>query len=137
MMHDTVDVNTVPAQRKDIGTRHAAREDVELTDNSCWSFSRLGFLFCCNTCFSVPERTAVVQLFFGKYVGTITEPGCYCRSIWFTEFRSVSTAVTPIDLANVKVADSNGRYGPAIVLSASIEDSLAHVSLCTVSRCEY
>jgi hypothetical protein len=121
MLQDTIDVIPVHAKRQDIGTQHAAREDVELIDNSCWSFSRLGFLFCCNTCFSVPERTSVVQLFFGKYVGTITEPGCYCRNLWFTEFRRVSTAVTPIDLANVKVADSNGRYGPSIVLSAPFD----------------
>jgi hypothetical protein len=85
------------------------RQETELMDNACCSMSNLGFLFCCNTCFAVPERTAVVQLFFGRYVGTITEAGCYCRNAWFSEFRRVSTALTPIDLANIKVADSNGR----------------------------
>lgn len=73
----------------------------------------LDFLLCFNTCFIVPERTNLVQLFFGNYRGTITEPGCYCRNSCFFELRRVSTAFRTIDLMNIKVIDARGS--PLIV----------------------
>lgn len=73
----------------------------------------LDFLFCFNSCFIVPERTNLVELWFGNYYGTITEPGCYCRNSCFFELRNVSTALRTIDLPNIKVIDARGS--PLIV----------------------
>lgn len=78
------------------------------TDNLILSTYGLDAIICFNTCFIVPERQHLVQLFFGNYSGTITEPGCYCRNSCFVELRKVSTALLSIDLPNVKVADARG-----------------------------
>jgi hypothetical protein len=96
-------------QTHDIGMRQSAREGTEQTDNMMCSTYGLDLLILTNTCFIVPERSAVVELFLGKYIGTITQPGIYCRNSCFVELRKVSTSITPIDLPNVKVADAHGR----------------------------
>lgn len=66
-----------------------------------------------NSCFILPERTQIVELYFGGYHGTITDPGCYCRNSWFVDLRTISTALKTLDLPNVKVVDLNGS--PLIV----------------------
>lgn len=81
----------------------------ETTDNKMFNTYGLDYLCCLNSCFILPERTSMVQLFFGNYNGTITEPGCYCRNSCFVELRKVSTATISVDLPNVKVADSRGN----------------------------
>lgn len=82
----------------------------EQKDNSLLGFGAWGlnYLIPFNSCFILPERMAAVELFFGEYYGTITEPGCYCRNSCAVEVRRVSTALTSIDLPNVKVLDSSG-----------------------------
>lgn len=70
-------------------------------------------LVCFNTCVIVPERENIVELWFGAYKGTITEPGFYCRNGCFVELRKVSTALQTIDLPNIKVIDVRGA--PLIV----------------------
>lgn len=67
----------------------------------------------CNACFVVPERTHYVELYWGAYHGTITEPGCYCRSACAVELRRIPTNISTYDLENVKVLDSDGS--PVIV----------------------
>lgn len=67
----------------------------------------------CNSCFIVPERSHVVELFFGRYHGTITKPGCYCRSSCALELRRVGTELITFDLQNTKVLDITGS--PIIV----------------------
>lgn len=77
-------------------------------------FSTILDYFCCfSTCFILPERTHVAELLVGKYYGTITEPGCYCRNSCFVEMRRVSTAMMTIQLPNIKVIDARGS--PLIV----------------------
>lgn len=71
----------------------------------------------CNACFVVPERANYVQLQFGKYHGTITEPGCYCRSSFAVELRRVGTDIVTYDLPNTKVLDATGS---PIVISGII-----------------
>lgn len=61
-----------------------------------------------NQCFIVPERMNYVELYFGKYHGTITEPGCYCRNSCTVEIRRVATNLITYDLENTKVLDLNG-----------------------------
>lgn len=56
----------------------------------------------------VPERAHYVQLHFGKYHGTITKPGCYCRSSFAIELRRVGTDLVTYDLPNTKVLDASG-----------------------------
>lgn len=65
-------------------------------------------LFPCNNCFVVPERAHFVELRFGHYHGTITKPGCYCRSSFAVELRRVGTDLITYDLQNTKVLDSSG-----------------------------
>lgn len=62
----------------------------------------------CNTCFIVPERSSFVELFFGKYHGTINKPGLYCRTSCLLELRAVNTDLITYDLENTKVLDANG-----------------------------
>lgn len=50
----------------------------------------------------------MVELYFGKYHGTITKPGCYCRSSCVTELRRVGTELVTYDLKNTKVLDCRG-----------------------------
>lgn len=64
--------------------------------------------FPCNACFVVPERSHFVQLYFGRYHGTITKPGCYCRSACAVEIRRVGTDLITYDLKNIKVLDVTG-----------------------------
>lgn len=56
----------------------------------------------------MPERTNFVELYFGSYHGTITKPGCYCRSAIAIELRRVATDIVTYDLQNTKVLDSRG-----------------------------
>lgn len=86
---------------------HASETEQKL-DNRFLSTYGLDYLFCFNSCFVVPERHHVVELFFGSYHGTITEPGIYCRNSCSIKRRTVSTALISIELPNVKVADARG-----------------------------
>lgn len=67
----------------------------------------------CNNCFVVPERTHYVQLYFGNYHGTITQPGCYCRSSCAVEIRRVGTDLNTYNLPKTKVIDASGT--PVII----------------------
>lgn len=77
-------------------------------DNFCCGSSLLQFCVICNTCFIISERQEMVELFLGSYRGTITEPGCYCRTCICTEFRRVGTQLVTFDLKNTKVLDAVG-----------------------------
>lgn len=60
------------------------------------------------TCFIVPERRHVVQLYFGRYYETITEPGFYMRFACGLQRREVSTRLTTFEMQNTKILDSAG-----------------------------
>lgn len=77
-------------------------------DNMCCGSSGLEVCFICNTCFIISERQEMVELFLGSYRGTITEPGCYCRTCICTEFRRIGTQLISFDLKNTKVLDAIG-----------------------------
>lgn len=77
-------------------------------DNAFCMSNPFDIFFPCNNCFVVPERVEMVQLYFGHYHGTITKPGCYCRSNFAIELRRVSTDIITHDLANTKVLDARG-----------------------------
>mmetsp|Transcript_17000 Transcript_17000/g.36949 ORF Transcript_17000/g.36949 Transcript_17000/m.36949 type:complete len:268 (-) Transcript_17000:579-1382(-) len=70
-------------------------------------------LFCCLYAFTVDPANKDVQLFCGKYTGTISEPGCYCRNALCVERRRMNVTIKTIDLENTKIID--GRGNPLIV----------------------
>lgn len=82
-------------------------------DNVFCCSTPLDVLVPCNRCFIVPERLHMVELFFGHYHGTITKPGCYCRSTLGVELRPIGTNLITHDLPNAKVLDVTGS--PIIV----------------------
>lgn len=86
---------------------------VQKEDNIFICSSPMDILIPFNTCTILPERTNIVELYFGKYHGTITKPGCYCRNSCSMELRTISTALKTIDLPNIKVIDACGS--PLIV----------------------
>lgn len=104
-MDDDVVQGKVTANKAFLG---AQKEDNKFICSTPWDV-----LVPCNTCTILPERTNIVELYFGEYHGTITEPGCYCRNSWFVELRTISTALKTIDLPNIKVIDARGA--PLIV----------------------
>jgi len=89
-----------------------AFEGKQKPDNKFFS-TVLDYFFCFNSCIILPERLNLVELYFGNYYGTITEPGCYCRNSCFVELRRVTIAMKTIDLPNIKVIDAKGS--PLIV----------------------
>lgn len=87
---------------------NAAGDKPNLEDNVFCLSTPWDIFFPCNSCFILPERANYVQLLFGKYHGTITEPGCYCRSSCAVELRRVGTDLITYDLPNTKVLDAAG-----------------------------
>lgn len=92
---------------------HTAVAQVSKEDNAFCLSNPLDILFCCNNCFVLPERQNLVQLYFGRYHGTITEPGCYCRSSFAIELRRVGTDIQTFEMPNTKVLDLRGS--PVVV----------------------
>lgn len=82
-----------------------------------------------NTCFIVPERSSFVELFFGKYHGTINRPGLYCRTSCFLELRPVNTDLITYDLENTKVLDANGS---PIIVSGIITYEIVNARRATI-----
>lgn len=60
-------------------------------------------------CFSVQEREEAVLLSYGKYAGTIQEPGMHFSNCWGREIITISTAKLSTDLPNTKVIDKDGN----------------------------
>jgi len=57
----------------------------------------------------VTFRQEAVVLNYGKYIGTLREPGCYCMNGCGTSIHWVSTSVCSTDLPALKVIDSRGN----------------------------
>lgn len=77
-------------------------------DNNFCCGTPLDVVVPCACCFIVSERQEVVEMFFGRYHGTITQPGCYCRTSLCLELRRVGTELITFDLKNTKVLDAVG-----------------------------
>lgn len=90
-----------------------AARTTQREDNIFCLSTPFDILIPCNYCFIVPEKRHIVELFFGRYHGTITKPGCYCRSIIAVELRRVGTDLISYDLPNTKVLDLAGS--PVII----------------------
>lgn len=96
--------NITNSQRQSAVTSNGERED-----NVCLLSTPLDFLLPFNSCFIVPEKRAVVELFFGHYHGTISEPGFYCRTQLGMELRWLDTDLVTYDMKHTKVIDARGN----------------------------
>mmetsp|Transcript_7979 Transcript_7979/g.21138 ORF Transcript_7979/g.21138 Transcript_7979/m.21138 type:complete len:268 (+) Transcript_7979:50-853(+) len=85
----------------------------DILANSCLCSPLEMPLFCCLYAFTVDPAHKDVQLFCGKYTGTITESGCYCRNGCCVERRRINVTLKTIDLENTKIIE--GRGNPLIV----------------------
>ena len=63
--------------------------------------------YCCGYTV-VNERQELILLRFGKYWGTIREPGAYCISACGFRLTPVSTSILTAKIASERVVDSNG-----------------------------
>jgi len=59
--------------------------------------------------FTVQEQEEVVVLNFGKYNGTVTDPGCHFANCFGRDLRRVSKRKISVDLPVTKVVDKNGN----------------------------
>lgn len=66
---------------------------------------------CCINC--IPERTHAAVLYYGKYVGSIQEPGIHFTWPCGRELRTISTATRTMDMKDLKIVDLRGN--PVIV----------------------
>ena len=96
-------LNPVPL-RNDVG----ACELICPSKLSCCLFS-LFFPSILGCCHQVDVRNESVLLNYGRYIGTLREPGCYCVNPCGTEKRTVNTAVNSMDLPQLKVLDKRGN----------------------------
>jgi hypothetical protein len=64
---------------------------------------------CLAPCQQVNVRQELVLLSYGKFVGVLREPGCYCSNPCGRDSRFVSTAVQSTDLPALKVIDKRGN----------------------------
>jgi len=73
----------------------------------------LGIVFCPMTVlcswFSVQEQEEVVTLNYGKYTGTIKEPGIHFKNCFGREMRRISKRKISVDLPITKIVDKNGN----------------------------
>ena len=64
-------------------------------------------------CFQLPERTHAAVLYFGRYIGSVQEPGIHFLAPCGLELRKISTATRTMDMKDLKVVDLRGN--PVIV----------------------
>jgi regulator of protease activity HflC (stomatin/prohibitin superfamily) len=64
-------------------------------------------------CFQISEKRHSAVLYFGKYVGSVQNPGIHFLTPFGLEMRPISTATRTMDMKNLKVVDSRGN--PVIV----------------------
>jgi len=61
------------------------------------------------SCYTIQERESAVLLTYGKYAGTVKEPGIHWANVWGRDLRKISTKVISVDLPHTKVIDANGN----------------------------
>lgn len=70
-------------------------------------------LVCCGNCFQLSEREHTAVLYFGKYVGSVQDPGIHFLLPCGRELRKISTATRTMGMQDLKVVDLRGN--PVIV----------------------
>lgn len=70
----------------------------------CWNpFAWAG---CCN---KVDQNEQKAVLYWGRYAGTLAEPGMYCLNPCGRETRTASTKCNTLELKDIKVVDAKGN----------------------------
>merc|ERR1712048_892781 len=64
-------------------------------------------------CTKVDQNEQKAVLYWGKYMGSLKEPGIYCINPWGREMRAASTKYDTLELKDIKVVDSKGN--PVII----------------------
>jgi len=65
--------------------------------------------YCVLRFFTVQENEEAVVLNFGKYAGTIRDPGIHCSNCWGRELITVSKAKLSTEIHSTKVIDKDGN----------------------------
>lgn len=115
-MEPLLPTSAPPQLQMDDGDSVAANKvffGAQKKDNAIIGSTPFDYCLPFSSCFILPERTNIVELYFGAYHGTITEPGCYVRNALVVEMRKISTALQTLDMAHIKVIDARGS--PLIV----------------------
>jgi len=89
--------------RDEVGIRKTASPLSYCLGISCFPMTLLSSWFC------VSEQEEVVILNYGKYIGTVKEPGIHFNNCFGRELRRVSKKKISIDLPHTKVVDKNGN----------------------------
>ena len=76
-------------------------------------FSPFVCTFGCCGCFQLSERQHAAVLYFGKYIGSVQDPGVHFLLPCGRELRTMSTATRTMDMKDLKVVDLRGN--PVIV----------------------
>merc|ERR1712176_1439289 len=95
-------------------------QDPSLQSNAGPCLSKLIFCICCPNplawakCFTqVDQNEQKAVLYWGRYSGSLKEPGIYCTNPCGREFRSTSTKYRTLNLKDIKVVDAKGN--PVII----------------------
>eukprot|EP01111_Echinosteliopsis_oligospora_P011385 TRINITY_DN3751_c0_g1_i1.p1 TRINITY_DN3751_c0_g1~~TRINITY_DN3751_c0_g1_i1.p1 ORF type:complete len:280 (-),score=59.87 TRINITY_DN3751_c0_g1_i1:13-852(-) len=87
----------------------SAKQPETCTPISCL----VGSILCCGmgifSCFTLAPNEHAVLLDYGKYNGTVTEPGCHFVSCAGRTIKTVSTKVKSIVVPETKTIDKNGN----------------------------
>jgi len=61
------------------------------------------------SCYTLEEKQEAILLSFGKYNGTVRDPGCHWANNCGREIRKISTKHISVDLQTAKIIDGNGN----------------------------
>lgn len=124
-MNDSDDAKTVSIARMVRGDGSDPVEDLEpdpVVDTSvpgCLNVSLMATfasvacfpvsILTCMGCFTMQERTHGAVLYFGKYVGSVQNPGIHFLPPIGRELRQIKTSTRTMNLKGLKVVDSRGN----------------------------
>ncbi|CAK0899541.1 unnamed protein product, partial [Prorocentrum cordatum] len=74
----------------------------------CWNP-----LTCAGGCVKVDQNESKAVMYWGRYSGTLSEPGMHFLNPWGIQLRSVSTKCNTMELKDIKVVDQRGN--PVII----------------------
>lgn len=93
--------------------KHESADDDIKEPHSCGLLScMMGLLYCpfsCFSCYTSAPKEEIVLLDYGKYNGTVTEPGCHYTCLPGRTMYRVSTKVKSIKIPETKTIDKNGN----------------------------
>jgi len=79
--------------------------------------------------FVVQEQEEVVLLNYGKYTGTVKEPGCHFANCFGRDMRRVSKRKVSLDVPHTKVVDKNGN---PLLISGIVVYHIVNSMKCTI-----